>query len=79
MGRRAIERRIVMHNWHAIGRKVHIEFESVGAGSEPEIESGERILGTKGASAAVREDHRAATVKERHKPQDRMRVCRIPR
>jgi len=58
-----------MHNWHSVGRKVHIEFESVGAGLEPEVERCERILGAESTSAAVREDLRPAAVKERHKSQ----------
>jgi hypothetical protein len=48
---------------------VHIEFESVGAGLEPEVEGRERILGAESTSAAVREDLRPAIFKKRHKSQ----------
>jgi hypothetical protein len=56
-----------MHHRDAICRKVHIEFESVSAGRQPEVEGGAGIFGAQRAPTPVREDLRAAAVKERHK------------
>jgi len=49
----AVEHRIMAHDNHAIGREVHVQFQPVGAGCQPTLERGHRILRAKRASAPV--------------------------
>jgi len=47
-----------MDHRNVVGREMHVELEAVGARRDPEIEACQRVLGTQGAAAAMREDER---------------------
>src|SRR5687768_18535527 len=53
-----------MDDRHAVGRQVNVELEPIGAGGATEIESGQRVLRTERAAAAVREHERTGMVEE---------------
>ena len=56
--RRALQRRVVMHDDDAVARQVHVELEAVGAERQAVVERRDRVLRPQRGAAAMREDER---------------------
>jgi len=64
--RRALQCVIVVNDGNTVGREVHIELETVGAGGHPDVERRNRVLGTEGAATAMGKDTGPRPIEETH-------------